>query len=99
MTDPVSNNNPLNNVTVPLPPGTSTAPVDSGMGKDTFLKSLDCLRPRGLMVGFGNASGAPDPMSPNVLAQKGSLVALQCIVHARAVPVFPENAHQAFDTQ
>ena len=41
--------------------------------KDTFLKSLDCLRPRGLMVGFGNASGAPDPMSPNILAQKGSL--------------------------
>jgi flagellar basal-body rod modification protein FlgD len=40
MTDPVSTNNPLNNVTVPLPPGTSTAPVDSGMGKDTFLKLL-----------------------------------------------------------
>src|SRR2546421_2138650 len=40
MTDPISTNNPLNNVTVPLPPGTSTAPVDSGMGKDTFLKVL-----------------------------------------------------------
>ena len=47
--------------------------VYDSVGKDTFLKSLDCLRPRGLMVGFGNASGPPDPMSPNLLAQKGSL--------------------------
>lgn len=47
--------------------------VYDSVGKDTFLKSLDCLRPRGLMVGFGNASGAPDPISPNLLAQKGSL--------------------------
>jgi NADPH:quinone reductase len=47
--------------------------VYDSVGKDTFLKSLDCLRPRGLMVSFGNASGAPDPMPPNLLAQKGSL--------------------------
>jgi len=47
--------------------------VYDGVGKDTFLKSLDCLRPRGMMVSFGNASGAPDPMPPNLLAQKGSL--------------------------
>jgi len=47
--------------------------VYDSVGKDTFLKSLDCLRPRGMMVGFGNASGPPDPISPNLLAQKGSL--------------------------
>ena len=34
--------------------------VYDGVGKDTFDMSLDCLRPRGLMVSFGNASGAPE---------------------------------------
>lgn len=47
--------------------------VYDSVGHDTFLKSLDCLRPRGLMVSFGNASGPPDPIPPNILAQKGSL--------------------------
>ena len=47
--------------------------VYDSVGKDTFLKSLDCLRPRGLMVSFGNASGPVDPIPPGILAQKGSL--------------------------
>lgn len=47
--------------------------VYDSVGKDTFLKSLDCLHPRGLMVSYGNASGSPDPIPPNLLAQKGSL--------------------------
>jgi len=47
--------------------------VYDSVGKDTFLKSLDCLRPRGLMVSFGNASGPVDPFPPGILAQKGSL--------------------------
>ena len=47
--------------------------VYDSVGKDTFLKSLDCLAPRGTMVSYGNASGAPDPIAPGVLAQKGSL--------------------------
>jgi len=47
--------------------------VYDGVGKDTFDISLDCLRPRGLMVSFGNASGAPDPLNLQVLANKGSL--------------------------
>ncbi len=47
--------------------------VYDGVGKDTFDMSLDCLRPRGLMVSFGNASGAPDPLNLQVLANKGSL--------------------------
>jgi NADPH2:quinone reductase len=47
--------------------------VYDSVGKGTFLKSLDCLRPRGLMVSFGNASGPPEPIAPGLLAQKGSL--------------------------
>ena len=47
--------------------------VYDSVGKDTFLRSLDCLKPRGLMVSFGQSSGPIDPISPNVLAQKGSL--------------------------
>ena len=47
--------------------------VYDSIGRDTFLKSLDCLRPRGLMVSFGNASGPVDPFPPGILAQKGSL--------------------------
>ncbi|MEO7277120.1 MAG: quinone oxidoreductase [Sphingomicrobium sp.] len=47
--------------------------VYDSVGRDTFLKSLDCLKMRGLMVSFGNASGPPEPMAPGILAQKGSL--------------------------
>jgi NADPH2:quinone reductase len=47
--------------------------VYDSVGKSTFMQSLDCLRPRGLMVSFGNASGPVDPISPLVLSQKGSL--------------------------
>ena len=47
--------------------------VYDGVGKDTFLKSLDCLAPRGMMGSFGGASGAPEPIAPGVLSQKGSL--------------------------
>ena len=47
--------------------------VYDSIGRDTFLESLDCLRPRGLMVSFGNASGPVDPFPPGILAQKGSL--------------------------
>ena len=47
--------------------------VYDGVGKDTFMDSLDCLSPLGLMVSFGNASGAVTQFSPGILAQKGSL--------------------------
>ena len=47
--------------------------VYDSVGRDTFMKSLDCLKVRGLMVSFGNASGPPDPIAPTLLAQKGSL--------------------------
>ncbi len=43
------------------------------MGKTTFDKSLNVLRPRGMMVLFGGSSGAVPPFDPLVLTQKGSL--------------------------
>ncbi len=47
--------------------------VYDGVGQDTFMTSLDCLRPRGLMVTYGNASGPVEPFAPSVLSAKGSL--------------------------
>jgi NADPH2:quinone reductase len=47
--------------------------VYDGVGKDTFFASLDCLAPRGLMVSYGNASGAVPPFSPLELTRRGSL--------------------------
>ena len=47
--------------------------VYDSVGKDTFERSLDCLRPFGLMASFGNASGPVAPFSPGLLGPKGSL--------------------------
>lgn len=47
--------------------------VYDSVGKDTFMKSLNCLRPRGYMVLFGQASGRVEPLDPQLLNQKGSL--------------------------
>ncbi|HXY10877.1 MAG TPA: quinone oxidoreductase [Terriglobales bacterium] len=47
--------------------------VYDGVGKDTFSKGLNLLRPRGMMVLFGGASGAVPPFDPLLLTQKGSL--------------------------
>ena len=47
--------------------------VYDGVGKDTFLKSLDCVRPLGTVVLFGNASGKVEPLDLGLLAAKGSL--------------------------
>ncbi|MGQ9366297.1 quinone oxidoreductase family protein [Azospirillum sp. ST 5-10] len=47
--------------------------VYDGVGKTTFMDSLDCLRPRGLMVLYGAASGPVPPLDLQVLAAKGSL--------------------------
>ena len=53
--------------------GAGVPVVYDSVGKDTFDASLACLQPRGLMVSFGNASGAVEPFSPALLAAKGSL--------------------------
>jgi NADPH2:quinone reductase len=47
--------------------------VYDSVGKTTFGKSLDCLRPRGYLVLFGQASGPVEPLDPQVLNAKGSL--------------------------
>jgi NADPH2:quinone reductase len=47
--------------------------VYDAVGKDTFNGSIDSLRPRGMFVSFGNASGPVPPFAPLLLAQKGSL--------------------------
>ena len=47
--------------------------VYDSIGRSTFMKSLDCLRPMGTMVSFGQASGPLEPLNIGLLAQKGSL--------------------------
>ena len=47
--------------------------VYDSVGKDTFMASLDCLAPLGLMVSYGNASGPVPPVDLGLLGAKGSL--------------------------
>ena len=47
--------------------------VYDGVGEATFAKGLNCLRPRGFMVLYGQASGPVEPFNPQILAQRGSL--------------------------
>jgi NADPH:quinone reductase len=56
-----------------LTKGKGVPVVYDGIGKDTFMESLDCLAPLGLLASFGNASGAVSPVNIGILAQKGSL--------------------------
>ena len=53
--------------------GEGVAVVYDSVGKDTFMDSLDCLRPLGMMVTYGNASGPPPAVSPLELSKRGSL--------------------------
>lgn len=53
--------------------GEGVAVVYDGIGKDTFIGSLDALKPMGMMVSFGNASGPVPAFDPALLSQKGSL--------------------------
>jgi NADPH:quinone reductase len=53
--------------------GSGVAVVYDSVGKSTFMASLDCLKPRGLMVCVGTASGPVPPFDPVLLAMKGSL--------------------------
>jgi NADPH2:quinone reductase len=53
--------------------GEGVAAVYDSVGRDTFFSSLDSLRPHGVMVTFGNASGPVDPFAPAELAKRHSL--------------------------
>jgi NADPH:quinone reductase len=55
--------------------------VYDGVGRATFARGLDLLRPRGMMVTFGNASGAVEPVAPLTLMQKGSLFLTRPTLH------------------
>jgi NADPH2:quinone reductase len=59
--------------TLEITGGVKLPVVYDSIGKDTFLKSLDCVRPHGLMVSFGQASGPIGPVDLSIFAQKGSL--------------------------
>jgi NADPH2:quinone reductase len=56
--------------------------VYDGVGRDTFPASLDALRPRGLWVSFGQASGALPPIQLSILSEKGSLFATRPTLYA-----------------
>jgi NADPH2:quinone reductase len=55
--------------------------VYDSVGRDTVPGSLDCLRPRGLLVSFGNASGKPDPIDVLLLGHKGCLYVTRPSLH------------------
>ena len=74
-----------------LTDGQKCAVVYDGVGADTWLTSLDCVRPRGLMVSFGNASGAVSGVNLGILAQKGSLYVTR--------PTLASYANDAENTQ
>ncbi len=57
-----------------LTDGKGVPVVYDSVGKATFVDSLNCLKPRGMMVSFGNASGKVDPVPLQWLAERGSLV-------------------------
>ena len=56
-----------------LTSGEGVAAVYDSVGRDTFMKSLDCLRPLGTMVSFGQSSGSVAPFDVGLLAARGSL--------------------------
>lgn len=73
--------------------------VYDSVGKDTFIQSLDSLRPRGLMVTFGNASGPVPPMAPLELSKRGSLFLTRpTLYHYIATRAeLQRAAHELFD--
>jgi NADPH2:quinone reductase len=56
-----------------LTDGAGVAAVYDSVGRDTFFQSLDCLRPHGVMISFGNSSGQVAPFAPAELQKRGSL--------------------------
>lgn len=69
------------------------------VGKDTFNASLDCLRPLGMFVSFGNASGPAPAFEPGILAAKGSLFFTRptLFTYTRTPELLQETADDLFD--
>ena len=77
--------------------GKGVSVVYDGVGKDTFLKSLECLAIRGHMVLYGSASGPPDPISPGMLASKSmSLTRPTLFQYTATRPELLANARDVF---
>jgi len=64
-----------------LTAGRGVAAVYDSVGRDTFMASLDSLRPHGTLVTFGNASGPVEPFAPSELAKRGSLYVTRPILY------------------
>jgi NADPH2:quinone reductase len=79
--------------------GAGVPVVYDSVGKDTFAASLDCLQPRGLLVTFGQSSGAVPPFDPRLLSQKGSLFLTRPSLgdYVRTRPELEETAREVFD--
>jgi len=73
--------------------------VFDSVGKTTWEGSLDCLRPRGLMVSFGNASGPVAPVNLGILSQKGSLYVTRptLATYIASRPELEETSKSLFD--
>lgn len=73
--------------------------VYDAVGKDTLLGSLDCLRPRGLLINYGQSSGAPAPLHMSDLARRGSLMVTRPLLwdFFRAPGEFEDMAGNFFD--
>lgn len=79
--------------------GRGVAVAYDSVGKDTFMRSLDTLRPRGLMITYGNSSGAPPEISPLELSKRGSLFLTRpTLFHFIATrPALTRAAQELFD--
>ena len=79
--------------------GAKVPVVYDGVGKDTWEGSLDCLQPRGLMVSFGNASGAVTGVALGILAAKGSLFVTRPTLATHVLPRsrLEDSAAELFD--
>ena len=73
--------------------------VYDSIGKDTFYASLDCLRPRGLMVSFGATSGLPPAVEVGVLNAKGSLFLTRpsLAAHTATIEEYQSRAQDVLD--
>ena len=79
--------------------GEGVAVAYDSIGKDTFMDSLDSLKPFGLLASFGNASGVVDPFNPAILGPKGSLYVTRCTLatHTATRELLMAGAQALFD--
>ena len=79
--------------------GEGVAVSYDSIGKETFKASLNSLRPFGVLVTYGNATGPVEPFSPAILAQKGSLYVTRptLATHTATRELLEEGANRLFE--